>query len=62
MIIDGGGNEESNLEALCYNCHQDSDDHARCVGRMEFVMDENGKIKLKDDDGGRVESLGGIGG
>lgn len=54
MIQDGGGNEEPNLPALCYQCHQDTDDHAKCVGRMEFVMDEDGNVTLKDDGEGPV--------
>lgn len=50
MVIEGGSNDESNLQSLCYDCHQDSD-HARCIGRLEFVMDEEGSVMMKDDEG-----------
>ena len=44
-IQDGGGNEESNLKAICFDCHNMTDDHAVCVGRMTFVMDGEGRVK-----------------
>lgn len=45
MIQDGGGNEESNLKALCYDCHDMTEDHAKCVGRLVIVLDEGGRVK-----------------
>ena len=50
MISDDGSNEETNLKALCYDCHQDSD-HSKCVGRLSFEMDAEGTVTLKDDEG-----------
>lgn len=49
MIQDGGGNEETNLQALCYQCHQDAD-HAKCVARMVFTMDGEGGLHLTEGD------------
>jgi hypothetical protein len=49
MVIEGGSNDESNLKALCKQCHADTDDHAMCVGRMVFSLDEHGGLRLKED-------------
>lgn len=51
MVIEGGGNEESNLQALCHQCHVDTADHEMCVGRMVFELDEHGQLHLRDDEG-----------
>lgn len=49
MIQDGGGNEKSNLRSLCHACHVDSDDHAKCAGRLVISRDENGKLVFLDE-------------
>lgn len=60
MIIEGGTNEESNLLALCNECHKRSN-HDMCVGRIYVEINARGLISVREDDGEGGANLHGIG-